>query len=460
MIKKSLQLLLFASIILSVIGFFIVTKQLAPFFLIFTSILLLFQALITLIWMTYQWYDPETINTFKAQKSKPNSAQLSFSLLVPARHEAEVIGDTIKAIAQIDYPNNKYEALILCRQDDIDTIVAVQTALDELNQTNIRLVTFTGGPTNKAHSLNRGIAQAQYPVIGIFDAEDEPHRDILTIINNALIDSPANAVQAGVQLMNYRSSWFSSLNVLEYFFWFRSGLVLFNKLTKATPMGGNTVFFRKVALEKIGGWSETCLTEDALVGIRLASQKNRIKIMYDQDYVTQEETPPTLESFIKQRTRWQQGFLQILFSDEWLKLPKLHQKLLVLFLVAQPLLLASIFIILPINILISFMLPVSIWLTLFTYLPFYFLLMILLIQTIGLYEFTKTYNKEIGLRDLWALWAGFIPYLLVLGFASFRAVIRLTLQQTSWEKTVHTNAHRTLEKAKHLPGKLAWRGSL
>jgi hypothetical protein len=39
-----------------------------------------------------------------------------------------------------------------------------------------------------------------------------------------MVDEGVKVVQAGVQLMNYTSRWYSTLNVLEYFFWFKSRL--------------------------------------------------------------------------------------------------------------------------------------------------------------------------------------------------------------------------------------------
>src|SRR5436305_15063453 len=61
-------------------------------------------------------------------------------------------------------------------------------------------------------------------VVTIFDAEDEPHPDILNIINTTMLNNDVDVVQRGVQLMNYHTRWFCFLNVLEYFFWFKSTL--------------------------------------------------------------------------------------------------------------------------------------------------------------------------------------------------------------------------------------------
>src|SRR5256714_7575758 len=81
-------------------------------------------------------------------------------------------------------------------------------------------------------------------------------------------------------------------------------------------------------MEQLGGLDEDCLTEDPGLGIRLNLSHARVRIIYDDEFVTREETPPTIEQFIKQRTRCNQGFIQILFKGERLKLEKLSQRIL------------------------------------------------------------------------------------------------------------------------------------
>src|SRR5260221_11587759 len=97
------------------------------------------------------------------------------------------------------------------------------------------------------------------------------------------------------------------------------------------PLGGSSVSVRRQLMEQLGGWYHTPLTEDADLGIRLCIAKARVRILYDDEFVTKEETPNTIEQFIKQRTRWNQGFIQILFRGRWLQLEKFSQRMLALY---------------------------------------------------------------------------------------------------------------------------------
>ncbi|NJO83231.1 MAG: glycosyltransferase, partial [Blastochloris sp.] len=223
------------------------------------------------------------------------------------------------------------------------------------------------GQKNKPNGLNRGLKIANGDVVCIFDAEDSPHPDIYQIINTKMVRDGADVVQSGVQLMNFESNWFSALNCLEYFFWFKSGLHAFTNEFNVTPLGGNTVFFKRDWLQKIDGWDADLLTEDADVGIRLTLLGANIQIVYSAEHATQEETPDTATSFIKQRTRWCQGFYEIFFKGDWLRLPLLKQKVTALYILLNSVLQAFMILYLPIGVYIALTQQVAVPIALLSY---------------------------------------------------------------------------------------------
>ncbi len=226
---------------------------------------------------------------------------------------------TIERVVRANYPLSLLEVLVICSIDDNGTIAKAQQKVAQLRRkgvTNVNVAAFKNKPINKPHGLNVGLRHTHNEVVTIFDAEDDIHPDIFNVVNTVLLNEPVAVVQGGVQLMNYQSKWYSVLNVLEYFFWFKSRLHYHARLGM-TPLGGNTVFFTREVLQRVGGWDEQDLTEDADIGIRISLLGERMRVIYDDRYVTREETPPTLSQFIKQRTRWSQGFLQTLLKGEW-----------------------------------------------------------------------------------------------------------------------------------------------
>ena len=304
-------------------------------YIIMTVSLLLFaQSLFSVYLMLYSWQQKDTLEASKGPKQLI-APELSFTVLLPARNEEAVIYDTIQKICQTNYPPELLEVVVICHQDDKGTIAEAQRALNELNSWRVRIMTFANPPINKPHGLNVGLHGTFNEVVAVFDAEDDIHADIFHIINTVMRLENVRIVQAGVQLMNFRDHWFSPHNCMEYYFWFKSRLH-FHAKAGMIPLGGNTVFIYRTLLEKIGGWDEECLTEDAEIGLRLSSLGEPIRVLYEQKYTTREETPAGTTSFIRQRTRWQQGFLQVLWKGTWLSLPHFHQRLLAFYTLSYP----------------------------------------------------------------------------------------------------------------------------
>lgn len=407
------------------------------------SVFLTSQNLFTLTWMLYGWSKPENEQKIRSVELKYNPHYF-FTLIVPARNESKVISDTIKTIDQIDYPKNLYEVLIVCTTDDIKTIEAINSASSKISDSNIRLITYDDQLPNKPKALNIGLQQAKGQIVGVFDAEDEAGDCILKIINNTMLVENVDIVQSGVQLMDHNSHWFSSLNVLEYYFWFKSGLHFFSRVFHAVPLGGNTVFFKKELLDKLNGWDTDCLTEDADIGIRASLLGAKIRVIYDDDCLTKEETPSTVKSFINQRTRWMQGFMQILFKGDWLDLPLFRQKIIFLYILTSPIIQSILLFYIPFGIFVIMTAKLTLLITLISYMPFYLMLIQLLMYIIGLYKFAKVHNKEFSINIIFKIILSYYPYQLLLAYSSFRAIARQIGGINIWEKTRHHNNHRNI----------------
>ncbi|MBV9175097.1 MAG: glycosyltransferase [Chloroflexi bacterium] len=415
-------------------------------FLAVLSLLLSIQSAYSTILMLYVWDDRLKSRRNHAPRTFESPRQ-RFTLLLPARHEEEVIQETIQRVVDFRYPRELVQVLVIIEAGDGGTIAKVREKLAALRRQgvdNVRLLIFSSPPINKPHGLNVGLRAATGNIVTIFDSEDEPHPDLLNVVNTVVTREGverAPVIQCGVQLMNYADRWFSALNVLEYFFWFRSRMH-YHAAMGMVPLGGNTVFMRRELLNRLGGWDEACLTEDADIGIRLSAQRVPIRVIYDDRYVTREETPPSVSQFVKQRTRWDQGFLQVLGKRDWLRLPNPTQSMLALYTLAFPLVQALTLVYIPASLWMMLFAKVPVPLAMLSSLPLYMLIIQLLIAVLGLHEFTSLHGLRAGPVDIFRLVIAYFPYQVLLGFAAFRAVWRQALGQRGWEKTAHVGAHR------------------
>ncbi|HLW02942.1 MAG TPA: glycosyltransferase [Ktedonobacterales bacterium] len=417
------------------------------------------QAIFSIRLRLYIWEEPERawLNSAPTVYREP---KLSFTILLPAYHEEALYAETIQKVYDLNYPKKLVQILALLREHDTGTIKVAREKLKQLRAPNVELLVTNDLHGGKPHQLNLGLKVARGDIVTIFDAEDEPHPDILQVINTIFLNESIDVVQSGVQLMNHNTKWFCFLNVLEYFFWFKSSLHFFARCGM-TPLGGNTVFVRRRLMEHLGGWDHTTLTEDADLGIRLCIAKANVRILYDDEFVTKEETPHTIQQFIKQRTRWNQGFIQILLRGRWLQLKRPSQKLLALYVLLLPEILAFFTLMLPVSVVMLFFVKLPLWIAVLTFMPLYCFVLAMCIDLAGLHEFVKVHHRRWKWREALTLMIAFFPYQLLLGIGAIRAFWRQVRGASNWEKTAHIGQHKAniprLPKPAPLPAPEPWR---
>jgi cellulose synthase/poly-beta-1,6-N-acetylglucosamine synthase-like glycosyltransferase len=229
------------------------------------------------------------------------------TVLVPLYREADVVPTLIAAIARLDYPSWRLDVKLLVEADDPETIAAIEA---QWLPSYIEVIPVPPGePRTKPKALNYALAFARGDVIAIFDAEDLPSPDQARAAMAAFLEGPRNlaVVQAPLQIHNGADSWISRQFALEYAIHFRVWLPLLAQLKLPVPLGGTSNYFRREALEKVGGWDAWNVTEDADVGLRLA------RFGYVAGMVTPptlEEAPTTFRAWRRQRSRWMKGHLQ------------------------------------------------------------------------------------------------------------------------------------------------------
>lgn len=418
--------------------------DLLNWFIVLSALILILQSSFSLSQTLYIWNAPERVRAAGEPETleKPHHG---FTVLLPARHEAEVIGETLRKLGEANYPKSKLELMVICTSDDVETIAAAEEAKRRHGLKNVKILVFEN-PPGKSKAMNLGLEAAKHELVTVFDSEDDVSADIFSIANTLFLRRQIDVLQCGVQLMDYDSHWYSAHNVLEYFFWFKSRMHYFARLG-AVPLGGNTVFFRASDLKEVGGWDEHGLTEDADLGIRLSIAGKVFDVMYDARHVTKEEVPHSTKAFVKQRTRWNQGFLQIVRKGDWLRLPGLAKILVVSYVLTAPTYMALIIATAPLYMIIGATVKLPEVISLFTFIPLILAVIMLMVSIIGLYEFGKDQGLRVRLRSYVMLVLSFIPYQAVLMVSAVRAMAREFRGNRGWEKTAHTGNHRDLATA-------------
>ena len=389
----------------------------------------------TLVWMMDAWRTPDSLSKSGMRAIDLDPAH-SFSLIVPARHEETVLEATLSRLVTSDHPD--FEVLVVVGADDHGTR-AVAEGVAERHPELVRVIVDPSWPKNKPRALNAALPHCTGEITGVFDAEDVVHPQLLRRVDQRFQRTDADVVQSGVQLMNFRSSWLTVRNVLEYYFWFRSRLHVHAR-QGFIPLGGNTVFIRTQVLKAVSGWDPDCLAEDCELGVRLSALGARTVVVYEPGLVTREECPPTLRAFARQRTRWNQGYLQTLSRGYWRGLPR-RQRVLGAYILTMPYLMGLAWLMIPVALATALALKAPVPITLISFAPALPILSILAMELAGLGQFCRLYGERASARDYGRLVLGLPLYQGVLAFTAARAIVREARGARGWEKTAHAGLH-------------------
>lgn len=228
------------------------------------------------------------------------------SILVPLYQEREIATTLMAWLARLDYPPERLDVLLVVEEDDAMTRGALQPmALPGW----ARIVPVPPGhPRTKPRAMNFALNFARGEIIGIYDAEDRPEGDqIFRVVQRFAELGPETAcLQGQLDYHNARHNLLARLFAIEYAIWFRVLLPGVQRLGLVVPLGGTTLFLRRAALAHVGGWDAHNVTEDAELGLRLARHGYRTEIIATTTY---EEANAAVLPWVRQRSRWQKGYL-------------------------------------------------------------------------------------------------------------------------------------------------------
>lgn len=230
-----------------------------------------------------------------------------YTILIALKDEAAIVPQLAKAIAALDYPQDRIDLKLLIEEADPGTKAAVMAqawpAGAEL------LVVPAGEPQTKPRALNYGLARARGTYVVVYDAEDRPHPGQLkaaVLAFNAhgpdmsCLQAPLVGVPAG-------GSWIARQWALEYAIQFSLLVPALAWLGLPVALGGTSNHFRRTALIAAGGWDAWNVTEDADLGLRLARLGHRVGAIRSP---TLEAPPEQGRVWRGQRSRWLKGYIQ------------------------------------------------------------------------------------------------------------------------------------------------------
>jgi len=229
-----------------------------------------------------------------------------FSIIVPTKDEEVVIGRCLTGLLNVDYPKDKMQIIIVDGNSSDSTCQICSEYTSKYPQT-FSLISEKQS-NGKPAALNLAMPLITGEIVGVFDADSLPEKDVLKRAAAHFTDKQIMAVQGTTTSLNEKRNILTRVIAMEEKAWYQALLTGREKMQLFVPLNGSCQFVRRTVLEELGGWDETSLTEDVELALRLVEKKHMIK--YAPDVRSGQETPNTLGDLVKQRVRWYRGYME------------------------------------------------------------------------------------------------------------------------------------------------------
>jgi len=276
-----------------------------------STILLLLELAALLLAVSYAFEIVDVLSRREPELFRPMTQSWPWVALQVATYNepVEIVRHTLEALSRVDYP--RYVVQVV---DNNTTDPALWQPLEALCAQlgpKFQFIHLERWPGFKAGALNEATRRlpAEIEVIGIIDADYVVSPQFLKAMVGHFGDPSVGFAQSS----QYYRDWEDSRYLRGLFFSFR----YFFDVTMRSRAHRNAIIFcgtmgliRRRALEQIGGWSETCITEDAEASLRVLGLGYRG--VYDRAAYGAGMMPLDFDGLKKQRFRWALGGVQIL----------------------------------------------------------------------------------------------------------------------------------------------------
>jgi len=248
--------------------------------------------------------DPET--------RTPSDADLPHVLLqIPVFNEPLVTEQSLRCVAQLDWPKDKLRIQLLDDSTD-ETSARAAAVAEELRAAGavIDHVRRTDRSGFKAGACAHGLTLTDEPFIAMLDADFRPPPNWLKrTVPLFLTDDRAGFVQSRCEFQNFQTNWLTRAQGLV-----QDGHYMIEQRSRALAgwlfqFNGTGGIWRRATIEDAGGWSDYSLCEDLDLTVR--AELRGWHGLFVSEPPIPGQVPEGIRDFRRQQRRWSNGFVQV-----------------------------------------------------------------------------------------------------------------------------------------------------
>ncbi|MCY0929097.1 bifunctional polysaccharide deacetylase/glycosyltransferase family 2 protein [Streptomyces sp. H27-H1] len=224
------------------------------------------------------------------------------SVIVPAYNESAGIEAAVRSLLASDHP---VEIIVV---DDGSTD-GTADLVEALGLPGVRVIRQQNA--GKPAALNTGIAAASCNLLVMVDGDTVFEPDAVRMIVQPFANRRVGAVSGNAKVVN-RGGLLGRWQHIEYVVGFNLDRRLFDLAECMPTVPGAVGAFRREALLRVGGVSDTTLAEDT--DLTMALCRDGWRVVYEERAKAWTEAPASLGALWKQRYRWCYGTLQAMWK--------------------------------------------------------------------------------------------------------------------------------------------------
>lgn len=239
-------------------------------------------------------------------------AELPHVLLqIPVFNEPLVTEQSLRCVAQLDWPKEKLRIQLLDDSTD-ETSERAEAVAQELRAqgADIQHVRRTDRSGFKAGACAHGLTLSDAPFVAMLDADFRPPPIWLKRTVPLLVKNPkCGFVQSRCEFSNFQKNWLTRAQGLV-----QDGHFLVEQRSRAHAgwlfqFNGTGGVWRRATVVDAGGWSDYSLCEDLDLTVRAAL--NGWRGIFVSEPPIPGQVPEGLRDFRRQQRRWSNGFVQV-----------------------------------------------------------------------------------------------------------------------------------------------------
>ncbi|NQS98825.1 MAG: glycosyltransferase [candidate division Zixibacteria bacterium] len=233
------------------------------------------------------------------------SADLSVSLIIPARNEARDLHRLFDSLNKLDYPADKLQ-IILVDHRSTDGTYALMKQFKRSSKFPLKIIRIeseTQGAAYKTEALTAGVKAASGEALTFIDAECRFQPGWLKAMSGML---KSGYDMAGGMIMMEGESFFAALQRMDWIFLCAAGSGFSGLKIPQSLFGKNLIITRRLYLKSGGFPNKKAWTED-LELVKRCAGKGKITLNLSPQCAVHSLPARNLSEFFRQRIRWLKG---------------------------------------------------------------------------------------------------------------------------------------------------------